>query len=177
MVESSSPGSSVMEKDVVKVHESEGEFSRSIVSFDVDEASVEDDYEVDPKDEAAQTVQNGRVRDCLWRIEIAVHLRRCASEVERVLLIGDIQVNLELDGGAVVHDVLADKLGLAKVLGDGLQHVLDGGSSVVLDRVHVLDHGAQGVLADQLLDQLDTLIVGGDLGLQVTHVVTQLTRA
>ena len=51
--------------------------------------------------------------------------------------------------------------------GDGAEHVADGDLGVLLDVAHVGVDDVQAVLGDELADEGDAAVVGGDLGAEV----------
>ncbi|TKW49634.1 hypothetical protein CTA1_6123 [Colletotrichum tanaceti] len=125
------------------------------------------------RDEAAQAVDDGRVRDGHGRVGVAEDVRARAGEVKGRRAVAGGDGDLERDGRAVVHVVDRHER-LRAEPGDRVPHQLAHGVfGRVLDRVHVPVHDAEAVLRDERLDQRDALGVGRDLRVEVREVVLQ----
>ena len=128
---------------------------------------------------APQTVDDGRESDGLGRVAVAVHLVAGALEVEggRAGVVR-VHVDAQVERRSVVHALdgleVSATVGARHHIEHELAHALLGR---VLNVAHVGEHDAQRVLVDELRDEVDALLVGRYLRLQVRQVVAEVACA
>ena len=97
-------------------------------------------------------------------VDVAVDFWACAGEVEDCFALGGVDCDFELDGAAVVHVVCGGEVLALEAGADFAEEVAHAELGVVLDVVHVeLDH-VFAVVGDEGGDEVDALLVGGNLG-------------
>lgn len=130
---------------------------------------------------APQAVDHGREGDGPRSVAIAVDFRTGSGKVAdggaKLFVDGDLQP----DGGSVVHLFFGFQEGAAGtefgLVGDLLEHVTDGEFGVLLHVTHVRLDDGQAVSVDEFGNELDALLVGGNLGFQIGEVVREIARS
>jgi hypothetical protein len=69
-------------------------------------------------DKTAQTVDDSRVGNGFWRINVSVDFRACAGKVEYGLTLLRIDRYLEPDRASIIHEILCAKILAFKTLVD-----------------------------------------------------------
>eukprot|EP00962_Isochrysis_galbana_P000492 scaffold144_cov132-Isochrysis_galbana.AAC.3 len=116
--------------------------------------------------QASQRVDDGGVRDRLWRVEVGVQLGRGAGEVECGRAVGRVHRDLEHNLGALVQAVTGADAAAAAHAGRGgecAEHGSDRGLGVGLDVGHVRADGRERRLGDERTEQAQAHRVGSHL--------------
>ena len=122
-------------------------------------------------DHDAEGVEHGGARHRLGRVEIVLHHRRGAGEVDGRLALGAVDGDLHLDDLAGVGRVFV--LGSVR---QALQHAAHALGGVVLDVAHIGLDDVEPEMRDHLAQLGDALLVGGDLRLEVGDVLVRVAR-
>src|SRR5260370_724758 len=122
-----------------------------------------------PPEPARRGESSRTTRERLGSIEVARLLRRGAGEIDGRLARLPVDADLHLDPGALVH-LIGERAIVQPV--DDPAHAF---GRVVLHMPHIgLDH-RQGELRNHLAQLVGTLLVGGDLRLEIVDVLPRLT--
>lgn len=128
-------------------------------------------------DHAAQAVNQRGERDCPRCVAVAPYLVARASEIAQRGTIF-VDSDLETDRRTVVHSLLRNQHRFARsflrLATDLLEHIPHGHFGVRLNVIHVRLDDAKAVSVDEFPHELNSLLISGNLSLQIGEIVRQI---
>ncbi len=120
-------------------------------------------------DHHAEGIEHGGPRHRLRRVEIVLHDRRRAGEIDRRLALFAVDADLDLDGLAGVGRVF-----VSGAVRQAIQHAPHTFGGIVLHMAHIGFDDVEAEMLDHLAQLGDALFIGGDLRLQVGDVLLRV---